>query len=166
MAVMPIVKMLPHAELCPEGAELSCEPQRTVITERPVGDSGNFVFHKLLGHIYELLNSLELPNDWDGDDGYAPAKQDVWNAIKFLKHIPLLGIISAEVMVIGDGDVGFDWDKSGRCLEVGFSDGEISFYGKTPDGKKLKGTEDFKDGAVPAQLQSLLDANFSNNHAR
>ena len=149
------------AKICPEGAELSCEPQRTGMTERPVGDSGNFVFHKLLDHIYELLDSLELPNDWDGDDGHAPAKEDVWNAIKFLKHIPLPGIISAEVMIIGDGEVNFDWDKSGICLEVGFSDGEISFYGETPDGKEFTGTEAFIKGTVPAQLQHLINTNFS-----
>ena len=136
------------------------EPQRTGIMERPVGDSSNFVFHKLLDHIYELLNSLELLNDWDGDDGHAPAEQDVWNAIKFLKHIPPHGIISAGVMIIGDGDVGFDWAKSGRCLEVGFRNAKISFYGKTPDGERLKGTEDFKDGVVPVKLQSLMNANF------
>ena len=137
------------------------EPQRTVITERSFSDPANLVFHKVLHHIYELLNSLELLDDWDGDDGHAPAEQDVWNAIKFLKHIPPLGIISAGVMIIGDGDVGFDWGKSGRCLEVGFSDGEISFYGKTPGGERLKGTEVFKNGTIPAKLQSLLDANFS-----
>ena len=30
ITVMPIVKILPHAELCPEGAELSCEPGTTI----------------------------------------------------------------------------------------------------------------------------------------
>ena len=111
-------------------------------------------------HRRDLWQSLALPDDWDGDDGYAPAKQDVWNAIKFLEHIPSLGIISADVMIIGDGDVGFDWDKSGRCLEVGFRNAKISFYGQTPDEKELKGTEDFKDGVVPVKLQSLMNANF------
>ena len=137
------------------------EPQRTVITECSFSDSANVVLDKLTRHFDELTNSLKLPNDWDGDDGHAPAKQDVWNALTFLVRIPSLGIISAEVMVIGDGEVNFDWDKSGICLEVGFSDGEISFYGETPDGKEFTGTEAFIKGTVPAQLQHLINTNFS-----
>ena len=112
-------------------------------------------------HCRDLCQSLTLPDGWDGDGGQAPIKQDVDNAVNFLDHIPRRGIMLARVMIAGDGDVGFDWGKSGRCLEVGFSDGEISFYGKTPGGERLKGTEVFKKGVVPAKLQSLLDANFS-----
>lgn len=112
-------------------------------------------------HCRDLCQSLTLPDGWNGDGGQAPIKQDVDNAVNFLDHIPRRGIMLARVMIAGDGDVGFDWGKNGICLEVGFCDEEISFYGETPDGKEFMGTEPFIKGMIPAQLQYLMSANFS-----
>ena len=107
----------------------------------------------------KLEGYANLASGWDGDDGHAPAKVDIDNAIKFMDFIPPKGIFLAQLMVAGDGDVGFEWDMKDRCLEVGFCDGDISFYGKMPPERKVKG--DFRfEGVTPKNLAEFIKTFF------
>ena len=117
------------------------------------------LWHNKLQHCNKLLNSLDLRPDWDGEDGRAPTKQDVDNAINFLDHIPPRGIMSARVAIAGDGEGGGDWRGGGICLEVGFNDGEISFFAER-NGTESGAEMDFKDG-IPEELKLLMSTYFS-----
>lgn len=102
-----------------------------------------------------------LPDDWDGENGYAPAPLDIENAVAFMEHIPDKGIASAKLMVAGDGDVGFYWRHDNFYLEIGFQDGNISFYGKMPEGEKIGGDEIFDVASVPKKLDYWMEFIFS-----
>ena len=104
-----------------------------------------------------LIKSLSLQDDWDGDEGHAPDKIDVDNAINFLDNMPEFFTEICEVIIIGDGEINFDWEKSGINLEIGFSDNEISYFGKSKDEIKFKGTHDFKNDTIPKKLQIFFD---------
>ena len=106
-----------------------------------------------------ILSFAELPDDFDGYNGHAPDKRDIENALLLLPHIPDAGILSVSPMVAGDGDVGYEWCE-GPNIEIGFTHGEISFFGYTPEGERLNSDEPFT-GEVPAKLQKLLSALFS-----
>ena len=108
----------------------------------------------------KLRDYANLADDWDGDNGHAPARKDIENAVRFISHIPESALFSAQLMVAGDGDVGFRWRQNDRFLEVGFSDGEISFYGETPSDESDKGDEIFAD-SVPANLRNLMRSVFA-----
>ena len=107
----------------------------------------------------ELEGYADLPLDWDDDDGHAPDKADIDNAIKFMDSIPSEGIFSAELMVAGDGDVGFEWKTSDLRLEVGFRRGNISFFGEVPKGEEMNGDALFQ-GAVPGDLVKFMNLVF------
>lgn len=109
----------------------------------------------------ELLQYQELSANWDGDNGHAPSLSDIENALAFMDHIPDEGIISAESMVAGDGDVGFYWRGDNFYLEIGFQDGNISFYGKTSEGEKIGGDERFDGVSVPEKLDYWMKFIFS-----
>lgn len=104
----------------------------------------------------KLRECTDLPDGWDGDGGHAPARQDIDNAVAFIKHIPDSGILSAELMVAGDGDVGFEWNIGKSHLEIGFYKSEISFYGRTENGLKSGGDEVFR-GDCPTELKKLMN---------
>lgn len=110
--------------------------------------------------IQDLLQYQELPADWDGDNGHAPDLLDIKNAVTFMKHIPDEGIASAKLMVAGDGDVGFYWRHDNFYLEIGFQDGNISFYGKTSEGEKIGGDEIFDVASVPQKLDYWMKSIF------
>ena len=114
---------------------------------------------RLLQHCNKLLNSRYLRPGWDGEDGRAPTQKDVDNAINFLDYIPPRGIMSARVVIAGDGEVGFDWRESGICLEVGFNDGDIFFFSER-DGTESGAEMDFKNG-IPEELKLLMSTCFS-----
>ena len=106
----------------------------------------------------EILEFKNLPDDWDGYDGHAPSRRDMDNAISLIPHIPDAGIDGARTMADGGGDVGFHWGRDLQ-LEIGCTDGNISFYGDTPDGEDISGTQVY-DGVVPDELKRLLSAIF------
>ena len=108
----------------------------------------------------KLRACANLPDDWDGYGGRAPASEDIENAVRFISHIPESALFSAQLMVAGDGDVGFRWRQKDRFLEIGFSDGEISFYGETPSGESNQGEELFAN-TVPANLRDLMRSVFA-----
>ena len=107
-----------------------------------------------------LTRYADLPIDWDGDGGHAPDRKDIENAIRFIPHIPDHALLSAELMVAGDGDVGFRWRTANSFLEIGFSDGDISFYGEILSGETGKGEEVFAN-TVPENLRTLMQSVFS-----
>ena len=106
----------------------------------------------------EILEFKDLPVDWDGDDGHAPAQREIDYAISFIPYIPDAGIDGVKILLDGGGDVGFHWGRKLQ-LEISFMDGEISFYGDTPDGEMLGGDQVY-DGTVPDELKRLLSAIF------
>lgn len=108
----------------------------------------------------EILGFANLPHDWDAYDGHAPDQDDINNAVDFLEKIPDHAISTAESMVAGDGDVGFTWDIGDCHMEVGFMEGVISFYGKTPAGKTYGDDTRYLRG-VPKKLQVLMDEFFN-----
>lgn len=109
----------------------------------------------------KLRGYADLPDDWDGYNGHAPAQKDIENAVRFIPHIPARALPSAQLMVAGDGDVGFRWRLKDRFLEIGFSEGDISFYGEAPNGKTGKGEAVFT-GEIPENLRNLIQSVFAN----
>ena len=106
--------------------------------------------------VQEIQSYGNLQTDWDGDGGRAPLKKDINNAVAFLQSLQDGDI--PEPMVAGDGDVGFVWETESSYLEVGFCDnGQISFFGKMPDGRKGRGDHDFAKTGVPGKLRELLE---------
>lgn len=104
----------------------------------------------------EIQSYADLPPDWDCDGGRAPARTDIDNAVAFLQSLP--GGDLPRPMVAGDGDVGFTWRTPDAYLEVGFCDrGQISFYGKAPDGEKEWGDHNYAREGVPDNLWKLLE---------
>ena len=106
----------------------------------------------------KILGYLDVPDGFDGYGGHAPAQREVDYAISFIPYIPDAGIDGVKTMVDGGGDVGFEWGRKLK-LEIGFMDGEISFYGDMPDGERLGGDQVY-DGTVPDKLKRLLSAIF------
>ena len=105
----------------------------------------------------EIKSYAQLKPDWDGYGGHAPARVDIDNAVDFL--MSLRGGDIPRPMVAGDGDVGFTWRTESAYLEIGFCDeGQISFYGKTPDGGKAGGDNDYAKEGVSAKLRELLES--------
>lgn len=107
----------------------------------------------------ELRGYVNLPDDWDGDDGHAPDQVDIDNAIRFMSHIPKHALSVAESMVSGDGDVGFLWKASDHHLEIGFRQGEISFYGEAQNGEEIYGDKPF-DHFDPEKLLQFINTVF------
>lgn len=107
----------------------------------------------------ELLGYADMPDDWDGDGGHAPDRADIENAVRFMEQVHPNALLYAELMVAGDGDVGFDWNTKTGEIEVGFRRGNVSFYGKTATGEEFRGDEKF-DGNVPEKLRALINAVF------
>ena len=112
----------------------------------------------------KLLQSVNLKDGWDGENGRAPYKQDVDNAIKFMDHIPSHGLASSRVYIAGDGEVGFDWREIGLCLEITFNDNDISFFAEI-NGVEYGSYMNFNDG-FPVELKALMDVCFSRNQVK
>lgn len=91
--------------------------------------------------------------------GRAPDLKDIYNARHFVRLIPIAGISTVRTMTDGGGDVGFEWGRE-LDLEIGFMDGNISFYGYTREGERIGDTQSY-DSTVPAELDRLLSAIFS-----
>ena len=105
----------------------------------------------------EIESYAKLEPDWDGHGGRAPARADIDNAVDFL--MSLRGGDIPRPMVAGDGDVGFTWRTESAYLEIGFCDeGQISFYGKAPDGGEAWGDNDYAKDGVSAKLRELLES--------
>ena len=105
----------------------------------------------------EIESYANLEPDWDCNNGRAPAREDIDNAVSFLRL--LRGGDIPRPMVAGDGDVGFIWETESSYLEVGFCDkGQISFYGKAPDGEEAGGDNDFAKEGVSNDLWKLLES--------
>ena len=123
-------------------------------------ESVKFLYDAVKGGMRRKLEGcVNLSVNWDGNGGHAPAKADIGNAIQFMDSIPAEYIFSAGLMVAGDGDVGFEWDMKDRCLEIGFCDGNISFYGKMPPEREVKGDFRFVGGA-PENLAEFMEIFF------
>ena len=104
----------------------------------------------------KIMSYAGLEPGWDCEDGRAPSTEDIENAVAFLRS--LRGGVVPRPMVAGDGDVGFIWKTDSSYLEVGFCDnGQISFYGRTADGRKARGDNDFAGGGVSGELRKLLE---------
>lgn len=110
----------------------------------------------------ELLECTKLEDDWDGHGGHAPALIDVVNAVSFIRHLPDDAMAKVQVMVSGDGDVGFEWGRN-IDLEIGFRNEHISFCGDHPEGATGKGNSLYAC-RVPHLLQQLLDEFFNSSH--
>ena len=76
----------------------------------------------------EIFNTIrsfaDLPPGWDGEDGVAPSKSDIDNALDFISKISL-DFMKPKSMIAGDGDVGFTWRKNDDYIEVGFPTGNF-----------------------------------------
>ena len=90
---------------------------------------------------------------WDGEDGVAPSKSDIDNALDFISKISL-DFMKPKAMIAGDGDVGFTWRKNDDYIEVGFPNGEIS-YCATVNGERFYGDASYNGQAPPELLLSI-----------
>lgn len=106
----------------------------------------------------EILEYANLLPDFDGNGGCRPRSKDIFHAKSLVWHIPLAGLNTVRTMTDGGGDVGFEWGRD-IDLEIGFMDGNISFYGYTPKGKRIGGTQPYNN-VVPEELLQLLKAIF------
>jgi len=112
----------------------------------------------------KIASYADLAPDFDGYGGHAPAPQDIENARSFIQHIPDAGMESVQALVVGDGEVGFEWKEPEKnYLEIVFSEGEISFFGDMlSSGERLNGDADYDENAIPEKLQRLLSDLFPN----
>ena len=105
----------------------------------------------------EIFNTIrsfaDLPPGWDGEDGVAPSKSDIDNALDFISKISL-DFMKPKAMIAGDGDVGFTWRKNDDYIEVGFPNGEIS-YCATVNGERFYGDASYNGQAPPELLLSI-----------
>ena len=95
---------------------------KTTVTQTTTPIHKNSVMAKALLR-KELTQLKNLAPDWDDDDGQPPAAIDIKNASDFLDYIPGAGLATLELMVAGDGDVGYEWKTKKLRLEVGFRRG-------------------------------------------
>ena len=82
----------------------------------------------------ELIAFKDLNAGWDGPGSVAPAIAAVDEALMFLDIIPQYGA-DPEVMVAGDGEVGYYWKNEAGFIDISFrGSGEASFFARTSDG--------------------------------
>ena len=106
----------------------------------------------------------ELAPNWDDDNGQPPATQDLKNASDFLDYIPVPGLATVELMVAGDGDVGYEWKTSLLRLEIGFRRAQISFFGENRQ-TGLETNGDYPATvSCPPELIGFMETVFSGTH--
>ena len=164
LALSPLVLLDGSATTAPsltnENLRSGFVRQQTNVQQNTLGiDSQESIKRFEIGE--QLRRYADLHDDWDGYGGHAPTRQDIENAVWFIPHIPKGALFSAQLMVAGDGDVGFFWKQKDRYLEVGFLDGTISFYGETPDGEEISGGENFNGAAFPGALADFMNSFLS-----
>ena len=108
----------------------------------------------------ELASFGQLPPDWDGDEGHAPAANDLAHASAFLDYIPAPGVAAVSLVVAGDGDVTYEWKTSRLRLEVGFRRDKISFFGENREtGAEINGDYSV-ESTFPAELLAFMETAF------
>lgn len=82
---------------------------------------------------------LNLPNDWDGDEGIAPTRDVIEAGRAFLRAAQAIGIPAPRSYVMGDGEIGYRWEKDGLFASVSFlSDGSIVALAESADKPPLR----------------------------
>lgn len=107
----------------------------------------------------ELVAYRNLPEGWDGQDGMAPSKAAIDDALMFIDLLPL----SAEApqpMVSGEGEVGFFWRTENGFIDVSFmGDGIISYYGRSDRaGIEVHRAVEYNGKALPDELIDVIIA--------
>jgi hypothetical protein len=81
---------------------------------------------KLEQVIEQLIEYLNLKEDWDGYGGVVPSEKTVNEAIQFVKTLPEIMPLP-EPMIAGSGAIGLYWDEKGIYAEIGF-EGDGTFW--------------------------------------
>lgn len=72
---------------------------------------------------------IDLPTDWDGDDGVAPSSAVIDAAVAFAHYASYGGAPKPELYIAGDGEVGFRWTTGEDFASVAFlNDGHVVVY--------------------------------------
>lgn len=113
---------------------------------RPIGKLGQDIslysgmsVHDIAGSVWysQHLHSLnakvegfmDLPFDWDGDNGIAPSRKAGAAASEFLAGLAVSNMPN-ECYAVGDGEIVFQWRRNGSFIEVAFNGSTISWYAK------------------------------------
>ena len=111
-----------------------------------------------MNHFYtqSLTSTLEsyslLKNDWDNDGAFAPAREDIDNAFKFIKLIHDQDIEEPVIGISSSGEINFVWDNQELevYIDIGFKNGGYSYYCTAKDEQeKLRNEEQYnKDDLI------------------
>ncbi|RKZ39495.1 MAG: hypothetical protein DRR16_20240 [Candidatus Parabeggiatoa sp. nov. 3] len=106
--------------------------------------------------IEQLLDYLNLKEDWDGYGGMAPFEKTVNETIQFVKTLPKM-IPLPEPMIASSGVIGLYWDDKGIYAEIGFEgDGTFWCYAEDAEGHEA-GEDSIPVGEeLPPDLLNIL----------
>jgi hypothetical protein len=100
---------------------------------------------------------LELPADWDGDDGIAPSKVAGDAAKSFLNGLSPAKF-PQECHAVGDGEIVFQWRSNRGFVEVAFDGTTISWYTKIGNFEPQFGDDPFKGPqSIDRRLRAAID---------
>ncbi len=107
--------------------------------------------------IEQLLDYLNLKEDWDGYGSVAPTEKTVNETIQFVKTLPQMMPLP-EPMIAGSGVIGLYWDEKGIYAEIGFEgDGTFWCYAEDAEGNEA-GEDSIPVGdQLPTDLLNILE---------
>lgn len=99
----------------------------------------------------ELLNLLDLEEDWDSYDGQPPDELTIWAALKFLVNVDE-DTTPPYVRALGNGGVQLEWHRYHMSLEIEFlpHGGLNGFY-------EIYDTKETWEGNDPDIIQEALE---------
>lgn len=98
-----------------------------------------------------------LRDDWDSEDGVAPSREAIDDALAFIRLIPLRATLP-KPMVSGDGEVGFYWKTDNVYIDVGFyGDNQISYYARAKaENLEVEGPKPYSRKSIPKDLIDII----------
>ena len=107
--------------------------------------------------IEQLLDYLNLKEDWDGYGGVAPFEKTVNETILFVKTLPKMMPLP-EPMIAGSGIIGLYWDNQGIYVEIGFEgDGTFWCYAEDAEGHEAGEDSILVGDELPSDLLKILE---------
>jgi hypothetical protein len=102
--------------------------------------------------------AARLPN-WDGIGGIAPSPDAIADSLTFVNQLSKSIELPDNVYAPGDGEVLFQWRRSGIFIEIGFfGDKTISWYARVSDTEVTYGDDPFDRAQNENLPEALKDA--------
>jgi len=107
--------------------------------------------------LHSLINSYEqLPKNWDGYNGIAPAKSTVSATIAFLNVLMQQSIMPPKAMLSGSGEISLYWNNKDTYIEIGFEDKEHYTYFIDDKGNEFGEDNYLLSESIPNSLLKIL----------